>query len=41
MLNISKSNRGTSGVDTDTTFGFVLISTALFADALIGNVTIK
>ena len=41
MLNISKSNRGTSGVDTDTTFGFVLISTALFADALIGNVQEK
>ena len=41
MLNISRSNRGSSGVNSDTTFGFVLISIALFADALIGNVQEK
>ena len=41
MLNISRSNRGKGGVNSDTTFGFVLISIALFADALIGNVQEK
>ncbi len=41
MLNISKSSRGHGSTNEDTTFGLILICTALFADALIGNVQEK
>jgi adenosine 3'-phospho 5'-phosphosulfate transporter B3 len=37
----SKSNHHANGDETDTTFGFILISAALMCDALIGNVQEK